>query len=60
MQIGFSSLRLSPVEFWSMTLIEFNEACRGVARMNGYDTQAPITHDDLEELMRRFPDANNR
>ncbi|MEL6871935.1 MAG: phage tail assembly chaperone [Pseudomonadota bacterium] len=53
MAFGLGVLRLSPAEFWAMTLPEL-KAAAGMGGRTG--THAP-TADSLERLMARFPDA---
>jgi uncharacterized phage protein (TIGR02216 family) len=54
MAAGLGVLRLSPATLWSMTPRELAAAFRAVA---GPAHAAPPAPDDLEALMRRFPDT---
>ena len=56
MQTGLGVLRMTPEEFWNMTMIEFCSACDGFASFNGADRNAPMTRDELQDLMERYPD----
>ena len=47
---------MTPEEFWNMTMIEFCSACDGFARFNGADQNAPMSKDELQDLMERYPD----
>jgi uncharacterized phage protein (TIGR02216 family) len=50
---GLGILRLPPDAFWRMTPREFASAIEG---LSGGQASA-IGHDELGDLMRRFPDA---
>lgn len=63
MRTALGVLRIAPSEFWSMTMIEFNELCAGIAQMNNRNPDLnPMTVEEFEELKRRYPDggSNNR
>jgi uncharacterized phage protein (TIGR02216 family) len=52
MRVGLGVLRLSPRDFWSMSLREFQAACEGLfGRSVG-----PPPRQRLDELMKLFPD----
>lgn len=54
MAFGFGVLRLSPDDFWAMTLLELSAAARG---RHGVSSAAPvIERASFEALQRRFPD----
>lgn len=53
MQIGMGLLRLSPRDFWAMTLPELNAAAIGAGLAQGPDT---MTRQTLEALRVKFPD----
>ena len=54
MAAGLGILRLPPDAFWRMTPREFASAIEG--GLSGGQTSA-LGHDELGDLMRRFPDA---
>ena len=54
MRLGLGALRMSPDEFWSMTPREFRCALEGAGLAS--PAGAAPGRDDLEALMRRFPD----
>ena len=56
MQTGLGVLRMTPEEFWNMTMIEFCSACDGFASFHGADQNSPMTRDEMQDLMERFPD----
>ena len=44
-------------EFWGMTMIEFACACDGFQKFHSADdSSAPMSRDELEDLMERYPD----
>ena len=47
---------MTPDTFWNMTMIEFHLACDGFAKFNGADQNAPLTKNELKDLMERYPD----
>lgn len=49
---------MSPDEFWSMSLLEWNDALEGLAEKNGADLSDGMGSDELEELMEAYPDAH--
>ena len=54
MATGLGVLRLSPVDFWAMTVPELAAACRGASGVTG--GVEPPARQGLDELMMRFPD----
>jgi len=56
MQFGLGILKLSPSQFWAMTPRELDAAYR--ANNLAKDFGAPVKHDRLDELMKRFPDKD--
>jgi hypothetical protein len=48
---------LSPADFWSMSLLEWNDALMGLAEKNGADFSDGMDGDDLAELMELYPDG---
>tara|TARA_R100001510_G_C7639142_1_gene196896 strand:+ start:1132 stop:1275 length:144 start_codon:yes stop_codon:yes gene_type:complete len=43
-------------EFWGMTMIEFVSACDGFAQFHGGQTNTPMSRDEMNDLMERYPD----
>lgn len=59
METGLGVLRLSPNEFWFMTLGEFVAALDGWNAAQGGKKAAkapPMTRDRLDYLMEKYPD----
>ena len=54
MAIGFGLLHLSPSVFWSLTLREFEAACKGL--FGEQASSLPLSPVELEQLMQDFPD----
>ncbi len=43
--------------FWSMSLLEWNDALAGFAESKGSSADEPFTRDELDDLMELYPDA---
>lgn len=56
MEIGFGILHLPPSEFWQMSLPELYAAIDGVAEYSGSRKEKPLSRDELQDLMERYPD----
>ena len=58
MEIAFGVLKLAPGDFWSMTTVEFRAALDGHREAMGLKGKAvlPPLREEIEEMMRRFPD----
>lgn len=54
MAVGFGLLRLTPDQFWSMTIQELEAAVDGLCGRS--DHASPLGLLELDELMQRFPD----
>ena len=54
MALGLGVLRLSPVQFWAMSLPELNAAMAGLAGEAW--AQTPISRHHFSILMDRYPD----
>jgi uncharacterized phage protein (TIGR02216 family) len=54
MAVGLGLLRLSPREFWAMSLPELQAASE--ALFGPSPAAPPMSREKLEELMRAFPD----
>ena len=57
--IGFGHLRLSPAEFWSMTLPEFFAACEGYAESKGAKLRDAPTKEEADALFANFDAEGN-
>ena len=57
MAIGLGVLRLSPRDFWSMTLLELAAASRGA---RGGGIEEALARDTLAELMLSYPDTPDK
>lgn len=62
MRHGLGVLRWSPRDFWSATPRELYAAVEGWQESHGVDaekeeTAQPLTMDEFEDLMERFPDG---
>lgn len=55
MAFGFGKLKLSPAQFWSMSLPEMASAMRWYAG----DAAAPMTQETLQSLLTQFPDTED-
>lgn len=57
MEIGLGKMGISPRDFWGMSLFELYAAINGFAEFHsGGSKPAPLTRDELEDLMERYPD----
>ena len=56
LQTGLGILQLTPETFWNMTMIEFNSACEGFSKFHSSSSDTPMTKDEMEDLMERYPD----
>ena len=56
METGLGVLQMSTDEFWGMTMKEFIAACDGFSKFHSGETNAPMTRDELNDLMERYPD----
>ena len=56
MQTGLGVLRMTPDEFWSLTMVEIVQACEGFSKFNGGQSDTPMTKEELQDLMERYPD----
>ena len=55
MAVGLGLLRISPADFWSMSIPEFSAATE--AAIGPAMQSEPLARDDLTDLMARFPDT---
>ena len=56
LETGIGVLRMTPNEFWNLTMIEFVCACEGFSKFHGGQSDTPMTKDELQDLMERYPD----
>lgn len=57
MEIGLGKMGISPRDFWDMSLFELYAAINGFAEFHsGGRKPTPLTRDELEDLMERYPD----
>lgn len=56
LQTGLGILQLTPEIFWNMTMIEFTSACEGFAKFHTSEPDTPMTRDEMQDLMERYPD----
>ena len=54
--IGVGILHIQPSEFWRMTLPQLNIAIELHNEFHGGSKVKPLTKDEMEDLMTRFPD----
>jgi uncharacterized phage protein (TIGR02216 family) len=47
---------IQPSEFWEMSIKEVTLVIEGFREYNTGKKSAPMTRDDLEDLMERYPD----
>ena len=47
---------MTPDEFWNMTMMEFSCACEGFGKFHSNQSNAPMTKEELNDLMERYPD----
>ena len=58
MEIGLGVLSMSPEEFWSLTMSEFNAKLSGFKEFHGIKEQEqPIEVEDIEAMMAEYPDG---
>ena len=56
MQLGIGIMQMPPDVFWNLSMIEFSHACEGFSKFNSNQSNAPMTKDELQDLMERYPD----
>lgn len=56
MEIGLGIVGLSPKDFWEMSFKEFYSAVEGFKEFHTDQTKAPLSKNQLEDLMERYPD----
>ena len=49
-------MRLSPNDFWNMSIYEFYSALEGFKEFNTDQSKKPLSNDELQNLMERYPD----
>ena len=55
-EVGLGVLRLTPSPFWDLSPREYMRAINGYLLTKGGKRNTPMLKDEMEELMRRFPD----
>ena len=58
MELALGGLGWTPDTFWSATLPELFAAINGWNNMHGDPEQDSMNREELEEMMKRFPDGN--
>jgi uncharacterized phage protein (TIGR02216 family) len=56
MEIGLGKMGLSPRDFWDLSLQEFYAATSGFAQFHSGGKPPPLTRDELNDMMERYPD----
>jgi uncharacterized phage protein (TIGR02216 family) len=56
MEIGLGVMRMRQSDFWDSSPQEFYAALRGFQEFNGANENKPLTKDELNDLMERYPD----
>jgi uncharacterized phage protein (TIGR02216 family) len=49
-------MQMRPDDFWNMSLQEFYAAINGFSEFHSAGTPPPITRNELDSLMERYPD----
>lgn len=57
MMLAFGRMGIRPADFWRMTLAEWGAAAEGFMEGLGIEFFAGLTRDELDKLMKDFPDA---
>ena len=56
MEIGLGIIRISPNDFWNMSIYEFYSAVEGFKEFNTDQSKKPMNKAKLDDLLERFPD----
>lgn len=57
MQVALGKMQMRPADFWDMSFTEFYAAVEGFAEFHSAGgTPPPLTRDELDDLMERYPD----
>ena len=47
---------MRPDDFWNLSMMEFNSALNGFADFHSGGKPPPLSRDELDDLMERYPD----
>jgi len=47
---------MTPEQFWNLTMIEFSCAVEGFSSFHASQSETPLTRDELQDMMERYPD----
>lgn len=56
LETGIGVLQMTPDQFWNMTMIEYSCAVEGFSSFHASSSDTPLTKDELQDLMERYPD----
>lgn len=56
MEVALGKMAMPPHIFWDMSFPEFYAAITGFTEFHSDGTPPPMTKDELEDLMERYPD----
>lgn len=56
MEMALGKMRMDPDVFWNMSFHEFYAALDGFIEFNSGGKPPPLSRDELEDLMERYPD----
>lgn len=56
MELALGKMRIDPDVFWNMSFAEFYTACDGFVEFNSGGSPPPLSKDELQDLMERYPD----
>lgn len=56
MKIALGKMGMSPDVFWNMSITEFYAAIEGFAEFHSGGKPPPLSRNELEDLMERYPD----
>ena len=56
MEIGLGKMQMRPDDFWNLSMMEFHSALNGFADFHSGGKPPPLSRDELDDLMERYPD----
>lgn len=56
MKLALGKMQIPPATFWDMSLEEFLIACEGFTEFHSNGEPPPLTRNELDSLMERYPD----
>lgn len=56
MSMALGKMQMSPNDFWNMSMQEFILATEGFVEFNSDGKPPPMTRNELDSLMERYPD----